>query len=105
MKNFIDRLLDAIIMLVIGTPIVIIGYTIMFIVIVIATIMLIFDRIFYGDWLCLDIYMELIDAYIWCYAGLAIVWYRGLVYGSKDDVCDVLGNMALDLCNFYKEEL
>ena len=105
MKNFIDRLLDAIIMLVIGTPIVIISYAIMFIVVVIATIMLIFDRIYYGDWLCFDIYMELIDEYIWCYAGLAILWCRWIVYGSKDDVCDVLTNMALDRHYFYEEEL
>lgn len=104
MKNFIDRLLDVIIMLVIGTPIVIFGYIFMFITAVIATILLIFDRICYGDWLCIDIYLELIDRYIWCYAGLAIVWYRVIVYGSKDDVCNVLEDMAWDLYVKTKEE-
>lgn len=48
------------------------------------------------------IYMDLVDTYIWCYAGLAIMWYRGIVYGSKDDVCNVLGTMARDI---YKGEL
>lgn len=57
MKNFMDRLFDAIIILVVGTPIVIIGYFTMFVALVVATIMLIFDRVWYGDWLCLDIYI------------------------------------------------